>query len=72
LENAIRYKEVALVGFIDIESACDNTGFESLFWSLVIDELLTKLIEQAYGVIRFDIMVRGTTNAGLTFPTWHS
>jgi Reverse transcriptase (RNA-dependent DNA polymerase) len=30
IENAIKYKEVALAAFIDVEGAFDNTGFDSI------------------------------------------
>lgn len=30
IENAIRYKEIALAAFIDVEGAFDNTGYDSI------------------------------------------
>jgi hypothetical protein len=30
IEKALRYKEVALSAFVDIQGAFDNTGFESI------------------------------------------
>jgi hypothetical protein len=30
IENAIKYKEVALAAFIDVEGVFDNTGFDSI------------------------------------------
>jgi Reverse transcriptase (RNA-dependent DNA polymerase) len=59
IEKALKYKEVALSSFVDIQGAFDNTGFESITAAAVSKQIVPELVEWIIGMLECRIVTAG-------------
>jgi Reverse transcriptase (RNA-dependent DNA polymerase) len=59
IEKTLRYKEVALSSFVDIQGAFDNTGFESIRAAAVSTHIDPESVEWIIGMLERRIVTAG-------------
>jgi Reverse transcriptase (RNA-dependent DNA polymerase) len=69
IEKALRYKEVALSPFMDIQGAFDNTGFESIRAAAVSRHIDPESVEWIIGIRECRIVTAGLGEEQVTVKT---